>query len=405
MRRLLLSAAVAIALCAPAAARTLDFSDLRAIVGVADPQISPDGTRVIYIKSRSDFDKDRKISEVMLANVKTGAQRPLTFERRGLGMARWSPDGSRIAFLAPAGEGKDRHEQIYVMRMDGGDAMPVSRFDEDVQTYAWSPDGAHFAAIVRDKNPYQKQIENHLDAFEVGNNDYLHEAAAIPSHLWLVDARSGKSKRLTSGSFSLATVDPDGAADPSWSPRGDAVAFVRLPTPLVGDSLGGVVETVDVATGRIHKLTRNNGLEGSPLYSPASNAIAYTRSTNGDPTNGIAIYVAQGGTWRDIRASIDRNIDGAVWASDGKAMWLGGHDGTHDALWYVRLNGTPSRVSLPGFAISTLGNVAKNGTLALILNTSSHPSEVYVLSSPASAPKRITNWNQHISTLQLGRVT
>ncbi|MBV9270517.1 MAG: S9 family peptidase [Candidatus Eremiobacteraeota bacterium] len=405
MRRLSLFLIFSAALAVPAAARTLDYGDLRAIVNVGEPQLSPDGRRIVYVKSLADFKKDRYESEIMLLDVRSGAQRPLTLERHGIGMPRWSPDGARLAFLAHAGSGKDEHEQIFLMRMDGGDARPATRFDQDVQTYSWSPDGRTFAVVVRDKNPYQKQIDAHLDAFEVENNDYLHESAAIPSHLWTVDIASGKTRRLTSGAFSLGLVDPDGSSNLSWSPGGDKIAFVRFPTPLIGDALGGVINFVDVRTGKIEKLTSNSGLESSPQFAPAGGAISYIRNTHGDPTNGTAVYVLNGGKTTDIRASIDRSTDQAIWAADGEAMWFTAATGTRSGLWYIPLHASPRPVNLGPLSIATLGNTARNGAMTLVANTPSHPGEVYVLDGPKSTPRRLTNLNPRFDSLQLGRVT
>lgn len=405
MRRLSLFVLLCAAFTVPAAARTIDYRDLRGIVSVGDPQISPDGSRIAYVRSRPDFAKDRYKSEIVLLDVRTGAQRPLTFERRGFAMPRWSPDGTRLAFLAPYGSGKDEREQIFVMRMDGGDATPVSRFPEDVQTYAWSPDGSRFAAVVRDRNPHQKQIDAHLDAFEVGNNDYLHERESLPDHLWTVALRDGKAKRLTSGSYSLGTVDPDGTGDVSWSSRGDEIAFVKLPTPLVGDSLGGVVERVNARTGRMQKITSNPGLEGSPSFAPSGSAFAYVRNTGGDPTNGGSMYVRESVGGSDVRVPLDRNVEQAVWSADGKGLWITGNDATHSAVWYAPLRGTPRPVHLGDLAIATLGNTARNGALAFVANTPAHPGEIYLLDSPGAKPRRLTNWNGEFERFELGRVT
>jgi Tol biopolymer transport system component len=123
--RLAIIAAVSIAAFFPAAgsARTIDFSDLRKIVSLSSPQISPDGKRIAFFRSRPDYTKNRSQSDLMLIDVKTKKVRQLTFNRRGLSSPRWSPDGSRIAFLmSTTVEGvTDPQEEIFVLPMDGGD--------------------------------------------------------------------------------------------------------------------------------------------------------------------------------------------------------------------------------------------------------------------------------------------
>ena len=99
--RLAIIAALSIAAVFPAAAsaRTIGFSDLRNIVSLNSPQISPDGKRIVFVRSRPDFTKDRSQSDLMLMDLRTKNVRQLTFNRRGLASPRWSPDGSSIAFL------------------------------------------------------------------------------------------------------------------------------------------------------------------------------------------------------------------------------------------------------------------------------------------------------------------
>src|SRR5579864_400636 len=212
---------------AVASARTIDFSDLRNITSLSSPQISPDGKRILFLRSRPDFTKDRSQSDLMLIDVKTKKVRQLTFNRKGLSSPRWSADGSSIAFLmSTAVEGvTDPQEEIFVLPMNGGDPRPVTKAEQGVDGFAWSPKGTQFAFITQDPNPYKKQVEAHLDAFEIGANDYLHTQAAIPSHLWVISSNGGTARRLTSGSWSLGTVDPGSTSGLSWSPDGTKIAF------------------------------------------------------------------------------------------------------------------------------------------------------------------------------------
>ena len=82
---------------------------------LSDPQISPDGKSIAIVVSRTNYEEDRYDPQLVLIDVATHAQRVLTRDRRGLGQARWSPDGARLAFLASA----DGKTQIFVMPMSG----------------------------------------------------------------------------------------------------------------------------------------------------------------------------------------------------------------------------------------------------------------------------------------------
>ena len=409
--RLAIIAAASIAALFPAAAsaRTIDFSDVRNLVSLSSPQISPDGKKIIFFRGRPDFVKDRSQTDLMLIDVKSKQIRQLTFNRRGLSSPRWSPDGSRIAFLmSTTVEGvTDPQEEIFVLPMDGGDPQPITKAEQGIDGYAWSPNGARFAYITQDANPYKKQVDAHLDAFEIGANDYLHTEAAIPSHLWVISAAGGTAKRLTSGSWSLGTVDPGSTSGISWSPDGTKIAFDHFPTALNGDTLGTVIDIINVRTGKRTRLTGNTGLEGGGTFAPAGTAIAYSRNSGGDPTNGNAIYVTHlgGGPGKDIRKQLDRTINGTAWAPNGKAMWLFGPDRSQVAAWYVTLGGSTQRVNLENVAISQTGQTArKTGALAFTGTTTSHPAELYYLASPSSTPVRLTNYNGFVSKLQLGRV-
>ena len=388
-----------------APARAYDFADARHVVGVGSPQISPDGSRVVYIRGQADFKEDRYERHLVLVDVKTGASRPLTYDRKGLGSPQWSPDGSAIAFSATENAEKDPQSQIFVMRMDGGDAQQITHAKNGVSNFAWSPDGKHFAYETQDENPDRKNIEKHLDAFEVHDNDYLHRTATPPVHVWLVDADGKHTKRLTGGAWSAALVDPDGAGTISWSPDSRTIAIEHLPTPFIGDSLQGRVDLIDVATGRMRALRRGESDEGSPAIAPHGDAIAYIRNTNGDYTQGADLYVAasNGSRLGDLRTQLDRNVEEAIWNSRGDALWLTANDRENGGLWYWPLHGRITRVPVGDLQPNSLGNVSKDGALVFIASRRDAPSEIFLLPSPSSKPVALTHENRLIAKSGIAR--
>jgi dipeptidyl aminopeptidase/acylaminoacyl peptidase len=387
-----------------AAAGAFGFSDLRQIVEVREAQISPDGSRVAFVLARHDYVKDRTRTQLMLVDVRTHAVRPLTYERRGIGTPRWSPDGRMLAFTAIGGEGDDANAQVFVLRMDGGDARQLTTAKDDVTAFAWSPDGARIAYLVPDEDN-SPQVESKPIAFQVADNNYLVDSATPPWHVWIADVSSGRSIRLTAGAWSADTDQGGGTI--SWSADGRSIAITRFPTPFTGDSLGSTTAIVDVASGARRQLTTYAGLETAPAFAPQGDRIAYERNAGGNAVNGDALFVttARGGNGIDVHRGIERNVDDYAWSADGRALYVMGSDGHNAALWYRPLDAPPQRVRTGAIQPEALGGAAKNGALALVASTSSQPAEVYLLPSPSGAPVRLTNFNAGVARASLGRVT
>src|SRR6516165_1446029 len=78
--------------------RRFELDDLGKLVGVSDPQVSPDGKSVVVVVSRPNYEKNRSDKELVMVDVASGKQRVLTFDRAGVGQPRWSPNGDRLAF-------------------------------------------------------------------------------------------------------------------------------------------------------------------------------------------------------------------------------------------------------------------------------------------------------------------
>lgn len=384
-------------------ARKFELSDVQKMVAVSNPVISPDGKSIAIIVTRVNWDQDRHDSQIVLVDIATGAQRQLTGIRPGLSSPQWSPTGDRLAFLAEAGEGTKAAEQIFVLPMNGGEAVQITTAPMGVEQFAWRPDGAFVAFSSPDEPANKAEIEKHHDLFEVGDNSYLDTAAPTSSHLWIVSSSGGTAKRLTSGAWSLSKNEDHVVSSLSWSRDGKQICFARQGDPHVGDSDQTVLEILDVDSGQMRQLTKHSSFESFGFFSPDGSKIAYWFPRDGDFNNENEIFVtpSTGGDGTDVTRTLDRNVRRAIWMPDGKSLFLSGNDGTQTVMWIQPLDGAARKVDL-GQVNLVDTDVGKDGSIAFAGITPTQPAELYYLASLDAKPKRLTDFNHEIATLDLG---
>jgi dipeptidyl aminopeptidase/acylaminoacyl peptidase len=425
----LLAAVVPLLSAADEPTKSFQLEDLRRLVTLDGVALSPNGRQVAVVVSTPDWSRDEVRQEIDLVDVTTGARRALTQQRKGLAMVTWAPDGHALAFLAEvpdepapgsevaqatpstAGEGgadgaekKDaKHAQVFLMPLGGGDPLLVTHTPRGVDAYSWSPDGQRIAYLTPDEPANANAIALHDDAFQVTDNHFLTRAALTPSHLWVAAADGGSAKRLTGGSFSLQTDQRDDAPIPAWSPDGRRVAFARFPGPYWGPSFQSVIGGVDAASGDPSILATAAGAT-TPAYASDSGLLAYMRPRDGDQNNGNAVYVVQGRAARDATAGLARNVDAYAWLPGGRALLLKGTEGTRTALWVQPLDQTARKLDLGAVMPEGNPSVAQTGAIAFVGTTSTHPQELYVMDAQTSTPRRLTDLNAFVETLDLARV-
>jgi dipeptidyl aminopeptidase/acylaminoacyl peptidase len=396
---------------APPQARPIQLDDFAKITTVSDPQISPDGKSIACVVSHVNLDQDRSDRDLVLIDISTSSPHVLTHDRKGVGSPRWSPEGDRLAFVAEDAAAKNPKLQLFVMSMAGGEAKKITDAPNGVEQLAWRPNGQDIAYVTSDEPENKKEIEKHHDAFEVGDNDYLATASVTPSHLWMVTADGGKTRRLTSGPWSLAKSAPPSppASAINWSADGKLLLFTRQEHPEYGDNDLTTLQILDLDSGEIRKVTKHETLESFGLFSPDGSRIAYWYPHDGDPNNQTEILVTQasGGDGASATQAIDHNIVRVMWMPDGNSLLVGGHDGTQTSLWLQPLNGAPKKLALgdvnPTWAFWIDAFVGRKGEIAFTGATPTQPSELYYMPSANEAPKRLTNFNQTIAALNQGK--
>ena len=382
------------------AKKSFQLKDLRKLVKISSPRISPNGKQVALIATRPDWKTDKSKQEVDLVQVANGSVRSLTFQRKGLSFLRWSPDGKQLAFLAK--DPKSKKSQLYIMSMNGGDAVRITNSKTGVNAYAWSPDGKQFAYIAQDTIPNPKAIKHHEDAFRVTDNNYMARAEVQPWHLWVVPAKGGKAKQLTKGNRSLGT-DQGSMSAPAWTADGKTIVFCKYPDVWEGNAWHSVLASVDVQTGKTEPVVSDEG-STDPVFAPGGKTLAFIRPRNGDQNNGFAVYVRENKKITDATASLARNINNFIWLPNGKNLLLMAEKGTREVMWQQPVQGKAKLLNtgdiLPG---SNGVSVSKNGIIAFTGSTAAHPAELYVMKSVNGQPRRLTNFNAFVDSLSVAK--
>jgi len=368
------------------------------IVQVSNPQISPDGSSVVVSVSRINYDENRNDTELVLVDIASRNHKVLT--RRQVSQTSWSPSGSSLAFTSKV----EDKAQIFVLPIDGGEAMQISNTPMGVASYAWRPDGQAFVYLSKEEPEKREGQERHNRSFEADVN-YLLKESPRSHHLWLIPVDGGEVKRLTSGEWSVAAGLAGRSAAPVWSPDGKMIAFGYQPKPGPRYIMDVSIRLLDVETGSIQSLNEIEHLMSGATFSPDGKYLSYSYPRDGDTRYGGEIFIApaEGGEGRSLTHDMDRNVRTHRWMPDSDSLLIRANDGTTPGLWIQPLDSPVKRLDVGNAVVGSAISVSDSGHVALLASEPNHPTELYYMASPDSKLERLTDFNAHIAELNLGK--
>ncbi len=363
----------------------------RSVIGlesVGAPRISPDGTRVAYSVSGTDWDANRFDSEIWIVGPGIDAYQLTRTEEGSSGSHTWHPSGSYLAFAAS----RSGSRQIYTIRPDGGEAVQLTDIEGGVGSFAYSDDGMHIAFTATD--PESDDSKNRAKRY---GGYAVEDESFRMTHLWVIDAAADREpRRLTEGEFTVGSF--------RWSPDGSRLVFDHRPTPQVNSFPQADISWVDVASGELHALVTDTGPDSGPSWSPDGTEVLYSTSAGANPYYGnteMAVVLRDGGERRVLTAEFDENPNLVEWRDDG--IWFTASQRTRRALFRLDVESgeVTEQLSEPEMIWSV--DFSDDGS-AVVVEAASRDSldELYVGSPEGFELRRLTNTTGQVADWPLG---
>ncbi len=385
-------------------------------------RLSPQGDRLVVAVGRADKDKLANLSSLWMIDLKAteDGARPFTRGDWSDNTPRWSPDGTQIAFIS----NRSGKAELWLIPANGGEAHRLTKLDGYISEFDWHPKGKRLVVAFTPQDQEAKDREARRKKGEPGTDEprvrdisrlfyKLDGAGFLPSsrtHLWLVDAETGKAKQLTED-------DNHDEGEPRFSPDGRWIYFSSNRTP---DPDRELLRTdlwrIPSKGGHLEKVKNFDGPSNMPTPSPDGKWLVFIgKRFSTEPWNQrhdkLWLVASEGGRPVELTERLDRSIGhstisdsagagataGPIWSPDSKTVYFPVANEGNNEIWKVDIQTRKPEVLLaPSGAISDVAFDWKGGVAYASLNTLASPGEVLSFPLKGKNPegKPLTTFNK-----------
>ncbi len=388
---------------------SIAFEKWLSLKQVGSPVISPNGKYIAYTVSSTDWANNSYDSEIWLS--KEGGE-PVQLTRTGKGSSSspaFTPDSKYLSFLSDRGE----KTQLYLIPVDGGEALQITRDEDGIGGYNWSPNGKQIAYTKAEPDSKKdKAFKDRYGAFAIEGEEYK------LSHLWLLNFNydsvilagmypcyTGKeadtkllacfkipvARKLTEGNFTVTGF--------YWHPDGKSLIYNRQPNPLINVSLYSDIAMIDLSTKKTSTLIANPANDAFVEWSPDGSAFIY-RSGLADSVSNffrnsrLFIYDMASGKSKEIGMDIDENKSIYKW--NEKGIYFGASQKMKTAVYRMDpKTGISSQLNIALDNTATISFADKSEHIAVSGRNFNNLAEVYY-GTMEGTWKKISNANDQI---------
>lgn len=377
--------------------RAMTPEDVVSLNRASDAQIAFDGRRIAYVVTSWDREADRFNSDIWMVNDARDLVR-LTSNPKRDDHPRWSPDLRRIAFLSDRpSDRNDSGAQIYIVSTQGGEPVALTSHKSPVLDFEWSPDGRYIAFLAEEPKTDKPKTKPPM----VADEDQR------PAQLWLMDIATQQTKQLTKGRLHIAAF--------SWAWNGQQIAFTARATPKLMDGPTTEVFTLPVSwqsapvdSASAKQITKGNGAESEPRFSPDSHWISYLAHADGDAITGpdrIHVVSVNGGEPRVLAKNFDGYIRSYRWVVDGQRLIFNAGLGANEQIYSLSLNDETPQAMTRNEGVNPSFSITPDGmNIAFVHENPRQPTEIALLAARIMVPVYLTQLNPQSQEFAIGQV-
>ena len=397
LRRVFALCLLAIPLAAQSGSRSPAIDSLLSLESVGSPTISPDGQRVAYVVTATDWAHDAFVAQLWVRDLRTGTAQQLTRHEAGVGQIQWSPDGKWLAFTSTRVESRS---QIFAMAYDGGEPVRLTNVAGGVGAFAWRPDAGAIAFTSSPSAADRKARDTTLGGYEVVRRD------AAMQQLYTIDVAAALLSPQT-GTLRTPPVPTYSVAGFDWSPDGTRIAFAAARSPDAVAANSADIYVLTLTDNGVRAIVTQPGADNSPHWSPDGRQLVFS-SAMGETKNlyfrttRLAVVSGDGGAVRPITAQFDEQPGFVDWGARG--VFFSALQRTASHLFVADpATGTATRVTGPDSAMLSGFSLSHDQSMAaFVLATPSTLPEIAVAPLNTFAPRVITAVTTQIRDWKLG---
>ncbi len=385
----------------------LELLDIFNMEYVSDPQISPDGKQIIYVRNFKDIMTDRNLSNLWIINSDGSGNHALTTGNQNDNSPVWSHDGTKIVYKSNKDDDKTK---LYLMDVDTGKSYALTNTKYAPGSVVWSHDDKMlaFSMFVPEsksspvKLPGKPEGANwNAPPIYIDNMVYRRDGSGYvnPGHsqLFTLPIQGGTPRQLSFDHFNHGA--------PEWSADDTKLLFsANFHEEKDQEPQDSEIYQLDLNTGDISALTDRYGPDRSPRISPDGKHIAYTGYDDrylGYQLSQLYVMDANGNNSKCISTDFDRSISNIHWDSKGKGLFFQFNEEGKTKLAHINLEGDIKVLTdnLGGLSLGRPYNaadfsVSDKDSFAFTLGTTEHPADLGVGDSKST--KRLTHVNDDL---------
>ncbi|MEZ4416516.1 MAG: S9 family peptidase [Gemmatimonadota bacterium] len=380
-------------LCAQATRRPLRVEDALRVVQAGEPQISPDGSWVLY-PTRELAEQGRRWQTRWWAAPAAGGPPRLFLQDPAPSHVRFSPDGRTLSFQRDVGG----TSQIFLMPLDGGEARQLTRHATAIEDHEWAGDGSAIVFLAPDAPP--PSVDEGDDAWFVDEGPNT-ENRGVWKNLFLLDPREGTVRQLTHLEMHVFEFEV--------SPRGDRVLLVARASSNRNDIDQNEIWQLVVDTGALTQLTRNGAVEDRLQWAPDGRRISWMADDTTSWTHKadkIWEMDLTSGRTRLLSGGFSGRISRYWWSPDGSQLYFSGLERTASNAYALDVAaGAIRRLTNVEGDLDVTDMSADRSWMVYSFADATHPPDVYTSAASLHRPVRITDLNPWVTdSLELASV-